>query len=90
MAQSGRHDRADPCPLLAQSGHLAAEFQCPLLGAKRTWRGPNAMSAFDPKRTSAASAWCVTKVTALIRKSHIFYAPEVASAGEAHGAAAIH
>ena len=25
-------------PLLAQSGHYAAEFQCPLLGVKRTWR----------------------------------------------------
>jgi ABC-type uncharacterized transport system substrate-binding protein len=25
--------------------------QCPLLGAKRTLRGPAAMSAFDPKRT---------------------------------------
>ena len=24
------------CPLLAQSGHLAIEFQCPLLGVKRT------------------------------------------------------
>jgi len=25
------------CLLLAQSGHCAAEFQCPLLGVKRTW-----------------------------------------------------
>src|SRR6516164_3421801 len=24
------------CPLLAQSGHYATEFQCPLLGVKRT------------------------------------------------------
>ena len=24
------------CLLLAQSGHFAAEFQCPLLGVKRT------------------------------------------------------
>ena len=24
------------CPLLAQSGHFATEFQCPLLGVKRT------------------------------------------------------
>ena len=27
------------CPLLAQSGHRAAEFQCPLLGVKRTLSG---------------------------------------------------
>jgi len=40
-------------PLLAQSGHLAGEFQCPLLGVKRTLVGDAAMSAFDPKRTSA-------------------------------------
>src|SRR6516225_7795463 len=33
------------CLLLAHSGHFAAEFQCPLLGAKRTSRGPDAMSA---------------------------------------------
>ena len=25
------------CPLLAHSGHCAIEFQCPLLGVKRTW-----------------------------------------------------
>ena len=25
---------------------------CPLLGVKRTWARPSAMSAFDPKRTS--------------------------------------
>jgi hypothetical protein len=41
-------------PLLAQSGHRAAEFQCPLLGVKRTLVGGAAMSAFDPKRTFAA------------------------------------
>jgi hypothetical protein len=39
------------CPLLAQSGHHAAEFQCLLWGVKRTLCGPHAMSAFDPKRT---------------------------------------
>jgi hypothetical protein len=38
-------------PLLAQSGHFTAEFQCPLLGVKRTLVGDAAMSAFDPKRT---------------------------------------
>jgi hypothetical protein len=34
---------------------LAAEFQCLLLGVKRTFRGRTLMSAFDPKRTSARS-----------------------------------
>src|SRR6516164_10845604 len=37
------------CPLLAQSGHFTAEFQCLLLGIKRTSRGQALMSAFDPK-----------------------------------------
>jgi hypothetical protein len=37
----------------AQSGHFSIEFQCPLLGVKRTSTGGNPMSAFDPKRTSA-------------------------------------
>src|SRR5215469_11404929 len=39
-------------PLLAQSGHCAAEFRCPLLGVKRTLPNRPPMSAFDPKRTS--------------------------------------
>src|SRR5215469_13849970 len=39
------------CPLLAQSGHHAAEFQCLLLGVKRTLLGRAPMSSFDPKRT---------------------------------------
>jgi hypothetical protein len=33
------------CPLLAQSGHHANEFQCPLLGVKRTSEECAAMSA---------------------------------------------
>jgi len=37
--------------LLAQSGHSATEFQCLLLGVKRTLILSAAMSAFDPKRT---------------------------------------
>ena len=41
------------CPLLAQSGHRAAEFQCLLLGVKRTFLQLAWMSAFDPKRTWA-------------------------------------
>src|SRR6516225_8811150 len=36
---------------LAQSRHLNALSQCPLLGIKRTLVGDAAMSAFDPKRT---------------------------------------
>jgi hypothetical protein len=40
-------------PLLAQSGHADTLNRCPLLGVKRTWLEPAAMSAFDPKRTSA-------------------------------------
>jgi len=43
-------------PLLAQSGHHAAEFQCLLLGVKRTSEECPAMSAFDPKRTLAAKS----------------------------------
>jgi len=31
------HSVSRECPLLAQSGHSATEFQCPLLGVKRTW-----------------------------------------------------
>src|SRR5215470_13067599 len=38
-------------PLLARSGHSATEFQCPLLGVKRTFLHLASMSAFDPKRT---------------------------------------
>ena len=34
--------------LLAQSGHSATEFQCPLLGVKRTSSRRRPMSAFDP------------------------------------------
>jgi hypothetical protein len=30
---------------------LVAEFQCPVLGVKRTLTGRAPMSAFDPKRT---------------------------------------
>src|SRR5215469_16810133 len=40
-------------PLLAQSGHSTTEFQCPLLGVKRTFARRPPMSAFDPKRASA-------------------------------------
>ena len=40
--------------LLAQSGHPDRLTRCPLLGVKRTLVSHSAMSAFDPKRTSAA------------------------------------
>src|SRR6476646_5434395 len=39
------------CPLLAQSRHAQCADECPLLGAKRTWRGLVGVSANDPKRT---------------------------------------
>src|SRR5262249_940651 len=39
------------CLLLAQSGRPDALNQCPLLGVKRTLRRRTPMSAFDPKRT---------------------------------------
>ena len=39
--------------LLAQSGHSTTEFRGPLLGVKRTLRGPNAKSTYDPERTSS-------------------------------------
>ena len=38
------------CLLLAQSRHDVAEFQCPLLGVKRTLVSHSAMSAFDPSQ----------------------------------------
>src|SRR5215469_3006566 len=50
--------RVVECPLLAQSGHSTTEFQCPLLGVKRTFLELVSMSAFDPKRTSADVATC--------------------------------
>jgi len=34
--------------LLAQSGHSATEFQCPLLGVKRTFLQLTSMSVIDP------------------------------------------
>ena len=51
------------CPLLAQSGHSTTEFQCPLLGVKRTSEECAAMSAFDPKRTLTAQDCCRAKIT---------------------------
>src|SRR4029453_17719426 len=41
--------------------------QRPLLGVKRTWRGPVSMSANDPKRTSSSSlaSWGETKPRAV-------------------------
>jgi hypothetical protein len=41
----------DKCLLLALFGHPIRADECPLLGGKRTWRGRDATSAFDPKRT---------------------------------------
>src|SRR6516162_3296200 len=41
-------------PEMAQSEHPTVARQCPLLGVKRTSTVADLMSAFDPKRTSAA------------------------------------
>jgi len=43
------------CPLLAQSGHFATEFQS-AFGVKQTLRGLTPMSAFDPKQTFRLSS----------------------------------
>jgi hypothetical protein len=48
---------------LAQSGHFTAEFQCPLLGVKRTLAELPPMSAFDPKRTSSGSGLLLCKLS---------------------------
>jgi hypothetical protein len=58
-------------PLLAQSGHLAAEFQCPLLGVKRTLRKPSKMSASDPTRKSGIEICCRAKVQQQINAPRI-------------------
>src|SRR6516165_2279137 len=52
-----------PCmsPLLAQSRHSTTEFQCPLLGVKRTLARLPPMSAFDPKRTFGPEDCCHAK-----------------------------
>src|SRR6516165_3638059 len=47
--------RSSRCLLMAQSGHHATEFQCPLLGVKRTSGVGVSMSVIDPKRTSGTS-----------------------------------
>src|SRR5215469_14432885 len=44
-------ERTAQCPLLAQSGHRMTEFQCSLLGVKRTSLRHASMSASDSKRT---------------------------------------
>src|SRR6516164_6506075 len=54
----GRTQKGAQCPLLAPSRHHAAEFQCPLLGVKRTSDRDASMSAFDPKRTFGPEDCC--------------------------------
>src|SRR6516225_7886636 len=58
-------------PLLAQSGHHATEFQCPLLGVKRAWPKHSSMSAFDPKRTYALQQAAAYSITSLARASMV-------------------
>src|SRR5215472_17211975 len=50
--------RCPECLLLAQSGHHAAEFQCLLLGVKRTSLRHAEMSAYDPNPTLTAAFCC--------------------------------
>ena len=45
--------------------------ECPLLGVKRTWRGLISMSAYDPKRTFAATP---------VMKAYAWEAPSAAIA----------
>src|SRR5262249_30246313 len=54
-------------PFLAQSGHPNGLNQCPLLGVKRTLIRGAPMSAFDPKRTSAALPACAAAPAAWLR-----------------------
>ena len=51
-------DRSSECPLLAQSGHRGTEFQCPLLGVKRTLIFRAVMPVIDPNRTFAVRFRC--------------------------------
>src|SRR5215472_16366265 len=44
-------DSHTPEPYRASGKNHATEFQCPLLGVKRTFIQLTLMSAFDPKRT---------------------------------------
>src|SRR5215472_1622085 len=57
MKTAYRKQASAACPR-RQSGHATAEFQCPLLGVKRTLPGSAAMSASDPKRTSSVRDCC--------------------------------
>ena len=50
-----------PSPLLAQSGHHNRANPCPLSGVKRTSLGHSEMSAFDPKQTFGPEDCCCAK-----------------------------
>src|SRR5215471_14146106 len=47
-----------PCPLWVKSRHRKGSAECPLYPQKRTSELSRGMSAFDPKRTLAASFCC--------------------------------
>src|SRR5215469_890 len=64
-------------PLLTQSGHRAAEFQCPLSRVKRTPPEHALMSAFDPKRTLHFGRLSRSGAT-LIHEGQRFWAAHVA------------
>jgi hypothetical protein len=61
-------------PLLAQSRHCAAEFQCPLLGVKRTWNGGCVYRKLKPEHNGDAAAskrtwrWYTEKPSMQVRR----------------------
>ena len=67
----GYRRQRDECQLLALFGHPTRTDECPLLGVKRTWRGLISMSAYDPKRTFAATP---------VMKAYAWEAPSAAIA----------
>src|SRR5215471_14812103 len=58
----GSKNQADRCPLLAQSGHFETEFQCLLLGVKRTLRpsySPRTRRGGSRRISPSCRSWCV-------------------------------
>ena len=65
--------------LTALSRHLSCACQCLLSGVKRTWRKPNAMSAYDPKRTLSGPATFVTRRLSSRFRDRIFELNQIQS-----------
>src|SRR6516165_860562 len=67
------------------------EFQCPLLGVKRTSSESASMSANDPKRTWQRTAWRNERAKFSIQKCDILRIPDVVlGAGRSHEATGGH